>query len=107
MNITEAERRRNSRLAASHSVTILTADGRKLVNGRTGNISPRGLFVIARFNNDLPEDEVLLELKVPTARSHVSGGTQTRSVRLRARIVRTVRLGQLVGLGLQLIDDLP
>lgn len=98
-----AERRSSSREAVCQGATVLRQDGSVAARGRTSNLSPRGVFVISRLHGQLPEvgDPVLVELTLSAAAVAGGKGRRTRIVKQDGRIVRTTRLGQLVGLGIE------
>ena len=103
--IIAAERRRSDRMAICQGVTVLRDDGSVLARGRTSNLSPKGTLVISRIQGELPRigDAVVVELTVPSSSSSPSKVRMNRTVRQKARIVRTTRLGQLAGLGIEFV----
>ena len=105
MPVSSAERRRASRLPDSHPATIYAQDGRLLAAGRLGNASDRGAFVVARMTDEEPasRQQVVLELTVPELTVGAARPAPTRNVRLNANIIRTVRLGPVVGIGIEFL----
>ena len=101
MSVSAAERRLSRRGAASHAATVLATNGSVIARGKTSNISEDGVFVVAKIRGNSPENtNVVLELSVPDASSKSSRRGRMRTVRFKARIVRTIRMGNLVGLGI-------
>ena len=108
MTVSTAERRRSKRVAASHPAVILSRSGRILARGLTGNISATGALIIVRIKKGLfKEDQVILELTVPAVRQNAGRRERTRSVRLSSRIIRTINLGYLVGIGIEFLEEQP
>jgi len=102
MSVRSAERRRSRRRAASHPAAVFTRSGSLLARGKTSNISENGVLLLAKITGKTPDSgQVMLELTVPDAGASPSRGNRTRTVRFHARIVRSVRLGHLVGLGVE------
>ncbi len=59
------------------------------------------MFVVATIRGNSPQNmRVVVELSVPDASGKSSRRGHTRTVRFKARIIRTIRLGNLVGLGI-------
>jgi PilZ domain len=105
--VRHAGRRRNRRLPSVHRAEIFGCDGQLLARGRTGNISEHGVFVIAKMAERPPEGhKVFIELHLPKLSTRTTRNAPTRPVRFQGRVVRTISLGQLVGLGVELIENL-
>ena len=108
MSVSTAERRRSRRMAASHPAALYGDNGSLVARGRTSNISENGLFLLAKIRGKTPQEggQVVLEMSVPDASSKPNRRRCTRTVRFIARIVRSVRLGHLVGLGVEFQQQL-
>jgi len=101
MSVSAAERRLNRRGAASHAATVFATNGSVIARGRTSNISENGVFIVAKIKGKSPENtRVVVELSVPDASGKSSRRGRMRTVRFKARIIRTIRLGHLVGIGI-------
>ena len=104
MRIRTAERRHSPRIAAVHPMAVRTPDGRVLVRGWTVNISGSGVFVVANGRCRLPQTkEVTVEMTVPAPSNGRGRGGANRMIRYAGRIVRTQRLGELMGLGIEFL----
>ena len=107
MSVRTAERRRSRRQPASHTVAMFANNGNLIARGKTSNISETGIFLVAKIAGKTPENgQVVLELSVPRGGDHPNRGRRLRTVRCRARIVRSIRLGHLVGLGIEFLGQL-
>ena len=95
------ERRLSLRLSAAHPVRILDEDEGFLTSGRTANLSERGLMAVVR-SCPLPQ-EVLIGVALPSLAPSRRGRGQTRTVLYRARVIRRQIMGNLMGLGVQLL----
>ena len=104
MSTRVAERRRNQRTPAVHPAAILDEDGYVLASGRTSNISEHGVFVIGngQWRPQL-DAKVILMLELPAAPTP-RRPDRLRTVAYRARVVRTQEVGQLIGVGLELME---
>lgn len=102
-----AEKRRSLRVAAAYPVIIRDRRGHVLAQGRTANISECGVFMIAR-NQALPPttEMVLVEMSVPAITTEGARRGASRTIHYTAKIVRRQELGQLLGLGIQLVEKL-
>jgi len=101
MGQSEHDRRRSIREIASHRAVLLSAEGDKLAEGMTTNLSDEGAFVVVRTAPALPEDgEVILE--VDLGEGDADAGLTGRH---RCRVVRYRTLGNLSGLGVEFIDQ--
>jgi len=105
MRTRTAERRHSPRIAAVHPMAVRTPDGRVLVRGWTVNISESGVFVVANGHRSLPQmKEVVVEMTVPASSPNGrERGEVKRVIRYVGRIVRTQRLGKLIGLGIEFL----
>jgi hypothetical protein len=101
MFVRATERRLSLRVSAAHPVKVLDEDERLLTSGRTANTSENGLMAVVR-SCPLPP-EVLIEITLPSPALSHRGRGQTRTVRYRARVVRLQIMGNLTGLGVQLL----
>ena len=107
MSANSAERRRSKRGAASHAARVYSANGLLLAEGKTSNISENGVLVVAKIMGAEPQNGgIVLELAVPDASSKPSRRGRSRTVRFDAQIIRTVRLGHLVGVGIEFKREL-
>ena len=107
MSVRTAERRRSRRGSASHTVALFADNGNLIARGKTSNISENGIFFLAKIKGTTPEGgQVVLEMSVPDAGSRPNRARRLRTVRFSARIVRSVRLGHLVGLGIEFREQL-
>lgn len=101
-----AERRRSTRTAAVYPAAILDNDGCLLAWGRTSDISECGVFIIAetQWQPEL-DSTVIVQLQLPGF-PHRRRRDKPRIVMYQARVVRTRMLGQLLGIGLELLAKL-
>ena len=107
MAVRTAERRRSNRLAAAYTAVVTDQRGRVLARGRTANISENGCFVIARRREGPPPRQcATIEMVLPAAGATRPGRTATRTILYHCRIIRTQPLGQLVGMGIELLDKI-
>ena len=107
MSAQSAERRRSRRRPASHPGAVFAGNGTLVARGKTGNISENGVFLLAKIEGKTPQSgRVELELSIPEAGSNPNRRGRTRTVRFSARIVRSVRLGHLVGLGIEFDEQI-
>ena len=104
MSTRVAERRRNQRRSAVYSAAILDEDGYVLASGRTSNMSEGGVFMIGD-GQWCPQlnAKVILMLELPAAPTPRKPD-KMRTVAYRARVVRTQEVGQLLGVGLELME---
>ena len=100
-----AQKRRDPRVSAAFQVRILSPRGSVLAQGRAANISEHGLFVILYCNVHLPA-QILLEMALPSAAAHPDRRHATRLVAYTARVVREQVLGNLIGVGLELMEKM-
>ena len=102
MTVRMAERRRSPRVCAAHRARITDSSGHLIVHGRTANISQNGAMVICHTRGyPEPPPSVLVELELPGASDKDSPDGNERTVTFDCRVVRTRRLGHLVGLGVE------
>jgi len=104
MSTRVAERRRSQRSPAVHPAAILDEDGYVLASGRTSNMSEGGVFMIGdgQWRPQL-NAKVILMLELPAAPTPRKPH-KTRTVAYRVRVVRTQEVGQLLGVGLELME---
>ena len=95
------ERRLSLRVSTAYPVKILDEDQSLLTSGRTANLSEDGLMAVVR-SCPLPP-EVLIEITLPSMASSRRERGQTRIVYYRARVIRRQIMGNLMGLGVQLL----
>ena len=101
-----SERRRYQRFSSTCPVVVRDLHGQVVARGRTSNTSVSGAFVIAPMDA-APSlgDQLLIEVKLLR-----SGGPHARRGPRRAhylaRVVRLRQIGQLVGLGMELTEQL-
>lgn len=98
------ERRLSLRVSAAHPVKVLDEEERLLTSGRTANTSENGLMAVVR-SCPLPP-EVLIEITLPSLTPSRRGHGQTRTVCYRARVIRRQIMGNLMGLGVQLLKKI-
>jgi hypothetical protein len=101
MFVRATERRLSLRVSAAHPVRIMDKDETLLTSGRTANTSEDGLMAVVR-SRPLPP-EIVVEISLPSLASSRRGRGQTRTVRYRARVIRRQIMGNLMGLGVQLL----
>jgi len=107
MGTSSAERRRSRRGAASHAARVYTSSGSLVAEGKTSNISENGAMVLVSIKGKAPQSgRIVVELVVPDASEKPSRRSRSRTVRFDARIIRTVSLGHLVGLGIEFAKEL-
>ena len=100
-----SDRRRYQRFSSTCPVVARDLHGQVVARGRTSNASANGAFVIAPMDA-VPSlgDQLLIEMKLLR-----SGGPHTRRGPRRAhylaRVVRLRQIGQLVGLGMELTEQ--
>jgi len=103
----QLERRRAARRPAAYRVVLRGRRGRLIARGRTVNISPGGVFVLVRPRGPMPRNDRLeIELTLPRAQSGPPSRPRSRRARHRCRVVRTERVGEMVGLALELLEKL-
>ena len=100
MFVRTAEKRLSLRVSAAYPVCIRRKNRTLLASGRTANISESGLMAVVKSCSLPPE--ILVEISLPSSSSKTRN--QTRTVLYRARVVRQQVLGNLMGLGVQLIE---
>ena len=101
-----ADRRRSSRRATSHPAVIYDEQGRMIARASASNLSENGLFVIARMRGGPPQIEsVFLELTVPATSNRHPERRRNRTISFSGRIIRTVTLGHLTGLGIVFVEE--
>ncbi len=101
MAVRVSERRVDVRVNAACPVRVLSDEGQVLTTGRAANVSENGVLAVVR--GCVLARQVLVEITVPSRAEGAIGG-QTKTVLYRARVARQQVLGNLVGLGLQLIE---
>ena len=102
MPVRAVEKRLSLRISAAYPVSVCRKDKTFLAKGRTANISENGLLAVVR-GCQLPA-EVLVEITLPSQSGSNRTRNQTRTVLYRARIVRQQVLGNLLGLGVELLE---
>ena len=106
MSVRTVERRRNRRMAGVYPAVIYDEAGSVIGRGRTGNLSESGAFIITRRRKGLLKaGTMFVEMAVPSAAKTHGRRNIVRTVRLACRLVRTQVLGQLLGLGIEFIED--
>jgi hypothetical protein len=99
-----AEKRLSLRMSAAYPVRIRNRRGMLLTAGRTANISENGLFALVHNQVNLP-DEVLVEVTLPSAAS-TGHRDAKRTVVYTAQVIRKQVLGNLMGVGIMLVEKL-
>jgi len=103
-----AERRHASRVSATYPLAICDRRDHLLARGRTVDISQAGVFaVVVPARGPIRAEHVVVELTVPRAGDKRAGRDRGRVVRYLAKVVRNEQLGQMCGLGLELLEKLP
>lgn len=107
MKTLKADHRMSPRLGGAHRVAMFDSRGRLLARGRTCNLGLAGVFVIAA-GPDVPSpgERVTLEMHLPAGRNGRVDRSAGRVVRYRSRVVHVQRLGQMFGLGIELLERL-
>ena len=100
------DKRRAPRASAIYSATIRDPSGHILGHGRTSNVGIMGLFLIAPLQHRPHLNERLL-IEIDLNSSPYPGGPKvTQAAHYLARVVRTRRVGRLIGVGLELLDKI-
>ena len=96
------ERRRWERNTSAWPVVLKSLSGTVITHGRTANVSQAGAFVITSGECSIQiGDTLIAEMSLPSVDS--SGGARPmRTICYSCRVVRTSRLGQLFGIGIEL-----
>jgi hypothetical protein len=100
MFVHATERRLSLRVSSAYPVKVWDED-ELLTSGRTANLSEDGLMAVVR--SCILPPEVLIEITLPSTAPPRRGRSQTRTVCYRARVVRQLIMGNLTGLGVQLL----
>lgn len=103
MTVNTRERRANFRMPAAYSALITDKHRRVLVRGRTANISESGVYVLASAPV-ATDKQIVVELRVPSLSSSKPG--QFRTVRYLSRVVHVEQVGQMFGLGIEMLYKL-
>ena len=101
MFVHATERRLSLRVSSAYPVKVWDEHQTLLTSGRTANLSENGLMAVVRSCTLPPE--VLIEITLPSAGPPRRGRPGTRTVHYRARVVRRLIMGNLMGLGVQLL----
>ena len=103
MNISLLDQRQGVRSSSAYAIRVRDMGGRALGQGRTANISERGVLVLVNTPEDMEVgQQVLLDMVLPG----VSGATRQDSahtVTYEARVANVRYIGQMLGVGLELI----
>lgn len=100
------DKRRAPRASATYSATIRDTSGRVLGHGRTSNVGIMGLLLIAPLEHRPHlNDHLLIEIDL-NSRPYPGGPKVPQAAHYLARVVRTRRVGRLVGVGLELLDKI-
>lgn len=106
MSVRIAERRRSVRVEGVYPAVIYDETGGVIGRGRTGNLSESGVFIITRRRKGLLQAEkMFVEMTVPAAGKTHGRRNVARTVRRTCRLVRTQVLGQLLGLGIEFVEN--
>ncbi|NLW86313.1 MAG: PilZ domain-containing protein [Planctomycetes bacterium] len=106
MTMRTAERRVNLRMPAAHPAMLSDSQGRPVAQGRTANISQNGAMVLVNARRTITTDEKLrLELHLP-ALSDRPKRRQLRVVVYTCRVVHVQPVGQMLGVGIELLDKI-
>jgi hypothetical protein len=92
-------------VAAGHSVVLRDLEGNPLAQGKTTDISERGVLALTSPPGNLrPGDEVLAELAVPALSAR---GSTSRTVIYRCRLIRLDPIAEMAGVALEFISRCP
>ncbi len=107
MSTRVAERRKSRRVPAVHPATILDEDGYLLGKGQTSDTSECGVFIIMDGDEWDPalDSTVTVELRIP-ATPTPRKPDKLRTVAYWARVVHRRQVGQMLGIGLELLKKL-
>ncbi len=101
------ERRSCIRMSAAYPVNVMDLRGRLLGRGRTANISESGVYILLCPRSPMPENgQINLELTVPGLTDRPNGRPSTRKVLYASKVVRTVRVGNMLAIGVQFLKKL-
>lgn len=107
MSVRTDDKRHSPRANSAHFAVVRDARGDVLANGRTANISERGVFVVGRLTRPAARgQEVLIRMTLPTAAVQRGRRRLTRTVTYRCRVIRTEEMGPLTGLAAELIEKI-
>ena len=99
------EKRRSERRSLALPAVVLNGQNQVLASGRIANVSEHGALVVAEYRPDLAEgQQVIVEMAAPLPSPEERKSSPT--VRYKCRIVRIRTLGQLMGIGLELLAAL-
>ena len=102
MYVRSAEKRLSNRVSAAYPVRIFNDHGAVLTSGRTANTSENGLLAVVRR---VPlQEEIQIEITLPSISGSARTRSQTRTVLYHAKVVRQQILGNLMGIGVQLLE---
>ncbi len=94
-------------MPAAYPVALFDRRGRMLARGRTANISETGCFIIIHARAALPADgQARIEMVLPSASARPGRPDATRTVLYACRIARRQAIGQMTGLGIELLRKL-
>ena len=103
----KADSRVSLRLGVAHQVAVFDSRGRLIAHGRTCNLGPAGVFVVAAGPDaPLPGERVTLDMHLPVGGKEHTNRPSNRVVRYRSRVVHVQRLGRMFGLGIELLERL-
>ncbi len=98
------DRRRDERVGTSAPGVLRDSEQRFIAKCVGINISTTGVFLMTHDTPELPRTgQVYLEMALPE--ESIPGGVQSRTLH-RCRIVRVKQLGDLVGMGVELLEKL-
>ena len=106
MTVRTAERRQSIRMPAAYPAVVRDRRGRTIAKGRAANISENGVYLLVRVARVAePDETVFLELELPavTARARRQ---ETRIVNYSCRIVHCLEMGNLTGMGVQMLTKI-
>ena len=107
MKTLTADRRSHVRTQAAYKAVVTDRKGRVVLRGRTTNLSDRGAFVVGSAPRGVPHvRNVVVEMHLPETKVSRGGHRSTRKVRYLARVVRRQTLGQMLGMGVELLEKL-
>lgn len=106
MAILTAERRSHVRIPAAYAAKLFSRKGDLIGCGRVTDTSESGAFILFSQHGKIPPSgQIRVDMLLPAARGNAAAG-DVRKVCYLCRIVRTERLGQMVGVGVALMRKL-
>ena len=105
MSVRTGDNRLSMRGSSAHFAVVRDTRGKVLANGRTANISEKGVFVVARLAGPAVKgQQVVVQMTLPNAAVKRGKRRLTRTVTYRCRVTRIEEMGDLTGLGAEFIE---